>query len=111
MDIRAIYKKDSFSRLCVLAGVREDFSEAIEPILTKAFSRLCVMDSRRWIRFLVEYLPQLNELDFNTLSPIEKRMMQMLYVSVWGKAAEDWKSDEMFTVHIPGISFWWRWIS
>lgn len=111
LDIRAIYKKDSFSRLCVLAGVREDFSEAIEPILTKAFSRLCVMDSRRWIRFLVEYLPQLNELDFNTLSPIEKRMMQMLYVSVWGKAAEDWKSDEMFTVHIPGISFWWRWIS
>ena len=102
LDIRAIYKKDSFSRLCVLAGVREDFSEAIEPILTKAFSRLCVMDSRRWIRFLVEYLPQLNELDFNTLSPIEKRMMQMLYVSVWGKAAEDWKSDEVQD-HLNGL--------
>ena len=37
----------------------------------------------------------LDNVDFSALSPVEQRMLQMFYVTVWGKVAEDWKSDEV----------------
>ena len=41
LDISAIYAtKFSFSRLCVMAGAREDFSEPLEDIVTKAMPRI-----------------------------------------------------------------------
>ena len=92
---RAIYKFSSFSRLCARADVIEDFSEPMEDLLTKAFARLAVIDSRRWIRFLLELLPRLDNVDFAALGEREQRMLQMFYVTVWGKAAEDWAADEV----------------
>ena len=56
---------------------------------------LAVVDSRRWIRFLLDLLPRLDDVDFATLSELEQRMLQMFYVTVWGKAAESWASDEV----------------
>ena len=73
----------------------EDFTELLEDTLTKAFARFAVIDSRRWISFLLDILPQLDNVDFNALSDIEKRMLQMFYITVWGKAAEDWDSEEV----------------
>ena len=95
LDPRAIYKFSSFSRICARADVIEDFTEPLEDTLTKAFARLAVIDSRRWISFLLDILPQLDNVDFNALSGIEKRMLQMFYITVWGKAAEDWDSEEV----------------
>ena len=95
LDTRAIYAKNSFSRLCVAAGVKEDFDEPVETALTKAFGRLAAIDSRRWIRFLLGILPRLDDVDFGKLSPVEQRMLQMFYITIWGKAAENWRSDEV----------------
>ena len=95
LDPRAIYKFSSFSRLCARADVIEDFSEPMEDLLTKALARLAVIDSRRWIRFLLDLLPRLDDVDFAALSERERRMLQMFYVTVWGKAAEDWAADEV----------------
>ena len=95
LDPRAIYKFSSFSRICARADVIEDFTEPLEDTLTKAFARLAVIDSRRWISFLLDILPQLDNVDFIALSGIEKRMLQMFYITVWGKAAEDWDSEEL----------------
>ena len=95
LDPRAIYKLSSFSRLCARADVIEDFSEPVEDLLTKAFARLAVIDSRRWIRFLLDLLPRLDDVDFAALGEREQRMLQMFYVTVWGKAAEDWTADEV----------------
>lgn len=95
LDPRAIYKFSSFSRICARADAIEDFSEPLEEILTKAFGRLAVIDSRRWIRFLLELLSHLDDVDFAALSEVEQRMLQMFYVTVWGKAAESWTSDEV----------------
>jgi superfamily II DNA or RNA helicase len=95
MDARVIYSKFSFYRLCTLAGARADFDEPAEDVLTRAFSRLVAIDSRRWITFLLELLPQLDNTDFSALPPMEQRMLQMFYITVWGKAAEDWNSDEV----------------
>jgi hypothetical protein len=96
LDPRAIYsKKICFSRLCVRAGAASDFAEPLEETMTKAFARFAVVDSRRWIRFLLDLLPRLDNTDFSKLSPIEQRMLQMFYVTVWGKAAEDWNREDV----------------
>ena len=95
LDPRAIYKFSSFSRICARADAIEDFEEPLEETLTKAFARMAVIDSRRWIRFLLDILPRINNVDFNALSNIEKRMLQMFYVTVWGKAADSWTDEEV----------------
>lgn len=97
LDIRNIYTRASFARLCVAAGVRSDFDEPAEDTLTRAFGRLAALDSRRWIRFLLDILPRLDNVDFSALPPMEQRMLQMFYVTVWGKAAEDWQDDEVLS--------------
>ncbi len=95
LDPRAVYIFTSFSRLCARADVSPDFQEPMEDILTKAFARLAVIDSRRWISFLLDLLPRLDDVDFTTLPEVQKRMLQMFYITIWGKAAEDWSSDEV----------------
>ena len=95
LDPRTIYKFSSFSRLCARADVIEDFAEPLEDTLTKAFARLAVIDSRRWISFLLSVLPRLDDVNFAALTDIEKRMLQMFYITVWGKTADDWNSEEV----------------
>ena len=94
LDPRSLYKFSTFSRLCARADVIEDFTEPLEETLTKAMARLAVIDSRRWISFLLELLPKLDDTDFAALPAVEKRMLQMFYVTVFGKTVEDWSSDE-----------------
>ena len=103
LDPRAIYKYSSFSRICARADVIEDFTEPLEEVLTKAFARLSIVDSRRWIRFLLDLLPRLENVDFAALSQVGQRMLQMFYVTVWGKAAENWKSDAVLD-HLHALS-------
>lgn len=93
LDPRSIYGKFSFSRLCVDAGVETDFNEPGEAILTKAFSKLVAIDSRRWIKFLLETVSNVSCESVEELSDSEKRMMQMFYITLFQKAA-DWGSVE-----------------
>ncbi|MDD3230557.1 MAG: DUF3427 domain-containing protein [Oscillospiraceae bacterium] len=95
LDPRAIYKFSSFSRLCQRADVTEDFAEPLEGTITKALTRFSVLDSRRFISFLLDFLPRLDDVDFTALPDLDKRMLQMFYVTVWGKAVEDWNADEV----------------
>lgn len=95
IDVRSLYKFDTFSRLCARADMLDDFNEPLEETMKKAFIRLATIDSRRLIRFLLDILPRLDDVDFNALSDSEKRMMQMLYVSIWLKTVDDWNSDEV----------------
>ena len=95
LDPRSLYKYSTFSRLCARADQIDAFSEPIEDIMTKAMARLSVIDSRRWIRFLLRLLPNLDNVDFSQLPLLEKRMLQMFYVTVWGKIIDDWNGDEL----------------
>lgn len=95
IDPRMIYKFSTFSRLCARADVTDDFSDPAETVMEKAFVRLCTIDSRRWISFLLDILPRLGNVNFDELPDMEKRMMRMFYVTIWGKSAEDWNSDEV----------------
>jgi len=85
MDIRSIYARDSFSRLCVDAGVRDEFNEPLEEVMTKAFLRFCSVDSRRFIKFIIEILTS----ETIELLAVETRMLQMLQFTVWQKSFED----------------------
>lgn len=73
----------------------DDFTEPLEETLTKAFARLAVIDSRRWISFLLAILPRLDDVDFSSMADTEKRMMQMFYITVWGKAVDSWDNEEV----------------
>ena len=95
LDPRSIYKFSSFSRICARADAIEDFEEPLEETLTKAFARLSVINSRRWIAFLLNILPRLDDVEFDALADVEKRMLQMFYITVWGKAADSWDNEEV----------------
>ena len=90
LDISAIYAtKFSFSRLCVMAGAREDFSEPLEDIVTKALPRISAIDSRRWIEFLVDNLPEISKRNEGDFSPLQLRMLTMLQFTIWQKTWQE----------------------
>ena len=88
LDIRSIYFRDSFSRLCVLAGVKDEFTEPLEEIFSKAFPRICAIDSRRWIKFLIRVLTEAENIDYDLLSDEKKRMLQMFQFTIWQESYE-----------------------
>ncbi len=85
IDPRQLYKFYSFSRLCVRAGVTDDFEEPLEDTLTKALGRFATVDSRRFIGFLQKVLTS----DFAPETEAEERMLQMFQFTVWQKPFED----------------------
>ena len=93
LPLKTIYKKYSFSRLCVEAEVKPEFSEPLEETITKNFGKIVAIDSRRWICFLVNNLRNISIDKIKNMSLIEQRMMQMFYISIWNEAA-DWNSSE-----------------
>lgn len=68
---RELYSKTSFSRLAVLAGIKEDFQQPDEEQLRKSMARLSDIDSRRVITFWLEVLQgdKLEASGFNALEP------------------------------------------
>ena len=96
LDPRSLYTRGSFSRLCVLASVYDEFSEPLEDVLTKAFPRICAIDSRRWIAFLLKLLDNLDTVDFAKLPATEAAMLRMFYCTVWQDSAEDLSNDKVW---------------
>lgn len=93
LDPRALYKRGTFSRLCVQAEVHSSFTEPAEAVLTRAFPRLCAIRSPHWIKFLLEYLPRIGGLDLMRLTASQRLLLQMFYVAVWNESAEHLDSD------------------
>ncbi len=89
LDVRSIYKYGSFSRLCVLAAVKDDFDEPLEELFKKAFPRICAIDSRRWLNFMLGVLSGVDDLDMERINGAERRMLQMFQFTVWQKSAEE----------------------
>ena len=93
LDVRNIYKLSTFSRLCAEAGVKKDFHEPMETIMENAFKRLCYLDSRRWLIFLLRYLTRGEHLDDARMIPEEKRMLNMFTYTLCEKAYPDMDFD------------------
>jgi len=93
IPLKTIYKNYSFSRLCALSGVKVDFTEKLEEVITKSFGKMLAIDSRRWINFLVHNLRDISIDKIRRMNQMEQRMMQMFYITIWNKAA-DWNASE-----------------
>lgn len=76
------YKRDSFSRLCVAAGVLADFNEPAESFLKNALPRLALINSRRWIKFLLEWIKEGFTVDGN-ISEENLLFVRMFCQTVW----------------------------
>ncbi len=83
LEARELYSRTSFSRLSLMAGIRDDFKEHDEMVLQKALARLCAIDSRRWIAFLLKILQSEETIDENALTGAERRMLLMFHYTVW----------------------------
>ncbi|MEM0157430.1 MAG: DUF3427 domain-containing protein [Thermoplasmataceae archaeon] len=88
MDIREIYGKYSFSRLKARAGIIEDFLEPLENVMTRAFSRICSINSRKWLEFLIHALDDIDSLNLEELEPEKYRMLMMFHFTIWQKTPE-----------------------
>ena len=91
LELRQLYRrnnKESFARLCVAAGVRAEFQEPDEVMLTRACKSFAAIDSRRWLSFLTDVLARLDELATRIFSPLEERMLQMLHFTIWQDSTE-----------------------
>lgn len=100
LDIKKIYEKDNFSRLCATANVTPDFHEPDEELLKKAFVRVCGIDSRRWIDFLLNTLPKIEFVQWHSLLGDEKKYIVMLFYTIYQKSIDACG----FNSYLEGIS-------
>ena len=105
LDPKIIYKyKDlSFSRLCAIARAIDDFEDDLEKEISAALYTFTSVDSRRWIEFLIRFLKNIDISKIKNMSNLDKRMLQMFYVTIWGEVAEDW-SDEKVLENLRKLS-------
>lgn len=84
LDIRTIYAhENSFSRLSARACVRDNFTEDDEEIITKALARICAINSRRWLKFLLNTLPSIEARASKDFDDCQKRMLRMFEFTIW----------------------------
>lgn len=86
---RQIYnKKVTFDEMVRIALNKTESSDELKANAFKILYRLCIIDSPKWISFLLKELPNVENYIWENLSRNEKLMWKMLYVSIWEKPAE-----------------------
>ncbi len=83
LDIDDVYRRASWSRLCVEAGVRENFTDPDELQLTKGLRRLHHISDVKQIDCILDAMkePQLN---ISTLPSLQHKRLLMFCFSLWG---------------------------
>ncbi|QCX34336.1 DUF3427 domain-containing protein [Caloramator sp. E03] len=83
ISLKDIYSKDNWSRLCVQAGVKDDFVNSDERKLTKALLRVSHINSKTWIDILLKYLNNIDKIDENNMTEDEVKMLTMFHYTIW----------------------------
>ncbi|MBD1364722.1 DUF3427 domain-containing protein [Mucilaginibacter sp. ZT4R22] len=84
IDVQLIYKKDNWNRLCVEAGMINNFIEPNETEITGCIKRLLRCNSISYLRFLKNLIE--NNFRINALNEEEDLMLLMFHYDVWQKA-------------------------
>jgi superfamily II DNA or RNA helicase len=88
ISIEAIYKKDSWSRLCQRAKVIDDFENSNEKQIYSAISNKWLStNSTSYFNFLLKIAKQGFNIKINDFDENQKTMLLMLHYDVWQKAA------------------------
>ena len=80
-----VYIRDNFSRLCVLAGIREDFHEEVELVLRHAFKRICQINSYSFIKTVLDKILLAQNVPRTGLTEEDLRIADMFYFTIWNK--------------------------
>jgi hypothetical protein len=85
LALREFYRlgTPSFAALRTRAGLNEAWSEPDQDVLTRALARVAGIDSRRFIRYLLDCLNGRGPGE--PLPPLEHRMLRMFHYTIWGK--------------------------
>ncbi|HEY9184509.1 MAG TPA: DUF3427 domain-containing protein [Salegentibacter sp.] len=87
LDIRQVYKKGSWKRLCADAGVIPDFNEPQEKEFTACLQRKLINgNSLSYFRFIKDLIN--NKLNLSLLSETQKVMLLMFHYDVWQESGE-----------------------
>jgi superfamily II DNA or RNA helicase len=87
ISIETIYKKGTWSRLCQLAGVIEDFDSINEKqILTAISKKWLSTSSTSYFNFILKIAKQNFNIKINDFHENEKVMLLMLHYDVWQNA-------------------------
>ncbi len=87
ITIQAIYKKDSWKRLCQIAGKLENFEALNEKqIVSAIIKKWLSTNSTSYFNFILKVAKQNFIVDFKNLDENEKAMLLMLHYDVWQKA-------------------------
>lgn len=104
LDPRTIYKNSlCFTRLCSRAGLEPEFTEPLETLISKACAKFAVVNSRRWIDFLLNLIQTVqtskNSIDIlraqiSSYTESEHLMLNMFYTTMWGQDSENWNGQK-----------------
>lgn len=83
VDIHLIYKKDSWSRLCVEAGEIKDFDDTNEVQIRGCIKRLLACNSITYLKFFLEVIQ--NKVNLNKLDAEQQIMLLMIHYDIWQK--------------------------
>ncbi|MCD4718755.1 MAG: hypothetical protein K8S13_02705 [Desulfobacula sp.] len=112
LDLDDIYRKASWSRLCVLAGVRHDFHDSDEIILSKGLRRFCHNNSKPQLGKLLSALQDHNDAFLRALPVETKMLLTMFCFSIWNnkppeksleKNVSRLKSNSVFFVRLLNL--------
>lgn len=86
IQLPLIYKKDCWNRLCVQAGVKDEFSDQNENEITRAISKKWLScNSISYLAFILNLARKNFEIDFASLNKNEHAMCLMLHYDIWQK--------------------------
>lgn len=82
IPLEVIYKRDNWSRLCVEAGVKDDFTDPHEKELTSSFkNKIIANNSLSYLRFIKTILTGKKKI--SNLNPVEEKMALMFHYDIW----------------------------
>jgi superfamily II DNA or RNA helicase len=87
IPIQSIYKRDSWKRLCHIAGVLGSFENTNEKEITSAISNKWLStNSNSYFQFILQLTKKNFEISLRDFNDVEKMMLLMLYYDIWQKA-------------------------
>src|SRR5690606_30500219 len=82
IPLEVVYKRDNWSRLCVEAGVLEDFISPHEKQLTSSFkNKIIANNSLSYLSFIKALLR--GKKNVETFTAIEQKMALMFHYDIW----------------------------
>ena len=86
VDFYGKSKDRSFSRMCVLAKQKDEFYDENEDEITKKLYNLFFINSRRFIKFMINLIKNYNDISNANFSNEEKLMLNMMYYIFYNDA-------------------------